>query len=139
MSACTCMCVCVYLQVLLCMKISTELFACFFQVVRSSLVTYVCVVVQMFKGKENHLELIQELRTVHALQREEQELQKADKELLITLKKQRDQNSHKVKHRHIHIQNFTNITHFRVSLGLLAPLPDLSRGSVSGKSGRCRA
>ncbi|XP_040004302.1 cilia- and flagella-associated protein 91 isoform X2 [Xiphias gladius] len=50
---------------------------------------------EMFKGKENHLELIQELRTVHALQREEQELQKADKELLITLKKQRDQNSHK--------------------------------------------
>ncbi|XP_040912924.1 cilia- and flagella-associated protein 91 [Toxotes jaculatrix] len=50
---------------------------------------------EMFKGKENHLELIQELRTVHALQKEEQDLQKADKELVITLKKQRDKHRHK--------------------------------------------
>ncbi|XP_029386659.1 cilia- and flagella-associated protein 91 [Echeneis naucrates] len=50
---------------------------------------------EMFKGKENHLELIQELRTVHALQKEEEDLQKADKEHTITLKKQRD------KHRHM--------------------------------------
>uniref|UniRef100_A0A8C7FLI2 Cilia- and flagella-associated protein 91 n=1 Tax=Oncorhynchus kisutch TaxID=8019 RepID=A0A8C7FLI2_ONCKI len=33
---------------------------------------------QMFEGKEKRLELIQELRTTHALQREEQELQRAD-------------------------------------------------------------
>ncbi|CAJ1079554.1 cilia- and flagella-associated protein 91 [Xyrichtys novacula] len=46
---------------------------------------------QMFSGKENHLNLIQELRTVHALQAEEQRLQKADKEMLLTQKKQRDQ------------------------------------------------
>uniref|UniRef100_A0A671W4K8 Cilia- and flagella-associated protein 91 n=1 Tax=Sparus aurata TaxID=8175 RepID=A0A671W4K8_SPAAU len=50
---------------------------------------------EMFKGKENHQELIQELRTVHALQREEQELHRADKELVITLKKQRDEQRHK--------------------------------------------
>ncbi|KAM8749428.1 cilia- and flagella-associated protein 91 isoform 1-T1 [Acanthopagrus schlegelii] len=50
---------------------------------------------EMFKGKENHQELIQELRTVHALQREEQELQRADKELVITLKKQREEHRHK--------------------------------------------
>ncbi|XP_031725295.1 cilia- and flagella-associated protein 91 [Anarrhichthys ocellatus] len=49
---------------------------------------------KMFKGKENHLELFRELRTVHALQGEEQELQKADKGLVMTLKDQRD------KHRH---------------------------------------
>ncbi|KAF3843154.1 hypothetical protein F7725_002003 [Dissostichus mawsoni] len=49
---------------------------------------------EMFEGKENHLDLIYELRTVHALQREEQELQKADKGLVMSLKKQRD------KHRH---------------------------------------
>ncbi|KAK9537745.1 hypothetical protein VZT92_005331 [Zoarces viviparus] len=49
---------------------------------------------KMFKGMENHLELLRELRTVHALQWEEQELQKADKELVMTLKEQRD------KHRH---------------------------------------
>lgn len=52
----------------------------------------------MFMGKENHLALIQELRTVNALQREEQELQKADKELVMTLKIQRDKHRHKVKH-----------------------------------------
>ncbi|XP_022596614.1 cilia- and flagella-associated protein 91 isoform X2 [Seriola dumerili] len=50
---------------------------------------------EMFKGKENYLELIHELRTVHALQREEQELQKAEKGLVITLKKQRDKHRHK--------------------------------------------
>ncbi|XP_044072732.1 cilia- and flagella-associated protein 91 [Siniperca chuatsi] len=50
---------------------------------------------EMFKGKENHLELIQELRTVNALQREEQELQKADKGLVMTLKKQREKHRHK--------------------------------------------
>ncbi|XP_029314996.1 cilia- and flagella-associated protein 91 isoform X2 [Cottoperca gobio] len=50
---------------------------------------------EMFKGKENQLELIHELRTVHALQREEQELQKADKGLVMSLKKQRDKHRHK--------------------------------------------
>ncbi|KAG8000601.1 Cilia-and flagella-associated protein 91 [Nibea albiflora] len=45
---------------------------------------------EKFKGKEDHQELLYELRTVHALQREEQELQKADKHLVMTLKKQRD-------------------------------------------------
>ncbi|XP_042351125.1 cilia- and flagella-associated protein 91 [Plectropomus leopardus] len=50
---------------------------------------------EMFKGKENNLELIQELRTVHALQSEEQELQKSDKELVMSLKKQRDKCRHK--------------------------------------------
>ncbi|KAM7380373.1 hypothetical protein PAMP_003675 [Pampus punctatissimus] len=50
---------------------------------------------EMFNSKENHLELIQELRTVHALQKEEQELQKANKELVMTLKKQRDKHRHK--------------------------------------------
>lgn len=69
-----------------------------YQVFGASLLISNCVVTQMFKGKENHQELIQELRTVHALQREEQELQRADKELVITLKKQRDEHQHKVKH-----------------------------------------
>ncbi|XP_026151507.1 cilia- and flagella-associated protein 91 [Mastacembelus armatus] len=50
---------------------------------------------KMFKNKENYLELIQELRTVHALQKEEQELKKADKVLVTTLKQQRDKNIHK--------------------------------------------
>lgn len=68
------------------------------QVFGASLLISICVVAQMFKGKENHQELIQELRTVHALQREEQELHRADKELVITLKKQRDEQRHKVKH-----------------------------------------
>ncbi|XP_062265145.1 cilia- and flagella-associated protein 91 [Platichthys flesus] len=45
---------------------------------------------EMFKGKENHTDLIQELRTVHALQRQEQELQQVDRELMIALKTERD-------------------------------------------------
>lgn len=69
-----------------------------FQVIKVSLFISICVVSQMFKGKENHLDLIQELRTVNALQREEQELQKADKELIKTLTDQRDKSRHKVKH-----------------------------------------
>lgn len=52
----------------------------------------------MFKGKEKHQDLIQELRTVHALNREEQELQKADKEHVMMLNKQRDKRRLEVKH-----------------------------------------
>lgn len=52
----------------------------------------------MLQGKENHMELIQELRTVHALQTEEQELKEADKELVLSLKEQRDNARHKVRH-----------------------------------------
>ncbi|KAM3608193.1 uncharacterized protein V6R79_020656 [Siganus canaliculatus] len=49
---------------------------------------------QMMKGKRDHLDLIQELRTVHALQREEQELQKSNKEFVIALKEQRERQRH---------------------------------------------
>lgn len=72
---------------MLCLKLFGDLFS-----------FSVCVVIQVFNGKENYLELIRELRTVHALQREEQELQKANKGLIMTLKKQRDEHRHKVKH-----------------------------------------
>uniref|UniRef100_A0A8C9RFB5 Cilia- and flagella-associated protein 91 n=1 Tax=Scleropages formosus TaxID=113540 RepID=A0A8C9RFB5_SCLFO len=44
----------------------------------------------MFEGKEKRLELIQELRTTHALQHEEQEQQRADRQLTLTLQKQRE-------------------------------------------------
>ncbi|TNN59291.1 Protein MAATS1 [Liparis tanakae] len=46
---------------------------------------------KMFKGKENHLELIRELRTVHALQGAEQKLRDDDKELVVRLQKQMDE------------------------------------------------
>lgn len=52
----------------------------------------------MIKGIVNHMELIQEIRTVNALQKEEQELQEADKELVLSLKEQRDKARHKVRH-----------------------------------------
>ncbi|KAK3543485.1 hypothetical protein QTP70_023212 [Hemibagrus guttatus] len=45
---------------------------------------------QMLKGVEKHLELIQELRTTHTLQREEQELQRADKQVTQALQRQRE-------------------------------------------------
>uniref|UniRef100_A0A673XN22 Cilia- and flagella-associated protein 91 n=1 Tax=Salmo trutta TaxID=8032 RepID=A0A673XN22_SALTR len=50
---------------------------------------------QMFEGKEKRLELIQELRTTHALQREVQELQRADTQLTLALQRQREQHTHK--------------------------------------------
>lgn len=53
----------------------------------------------MLKGKENNLELIQELRTVHALQGEEQQRLNADKGLVMNLKIQMDKHRHKVKNR----------------------------------------
>lgn len=108
-----------------------------FQVLISSLFTSACVV-QMFKGKENYQELIQELRTVHALQSEEQELQKADKDLIMTLKKQRDEHTHKVKHRGIHTQ-YKLHKHQTISSRLLSILPGLSSRSISGRSGWFRA
>ncbi|MCJ8732841.1 hypothetical protein PDJAM_G00215890 [Pangasius djambal] len=43
---------------------------------------------QMLEGVEKQLELIQELRTTHSLQREEQELQRADKQVTLALQKQ---------------------------------------------------
>ncbi|XP_014858713.1 PREDICTED: protein MAATS1 isoform X2 [Poecilia mexicana] len=46
---------------------------------------------EIFKGKENQLELIRELRKVHALQAREQNLQKAEKDRILALKKLRDQ------------------------------------------------
>ncbi|CAG5865697.1 unnamed protein product [Menidia menidia] len=49
---------------------------------------------QMFKGKENQPELIQELRTIYALQSKEQEQQRAEKGAIIALKKQRDHQRH---------------------------------------------
>ncbi|KAG5282981.1 hypothetical protein AALO_G00036940 [Alosa alosa] len=51
---------------------------------------------QMFEGKERRLELIQDLRTTHALQREEQELLKEEKHLMATLQTQRELHCNKV-------------------------------------------
>ncbi|XP_072300613.1 cilia- and flagella-associated protein 91 [Eucyclogobius newberryi] len=45
---------------------------------------------ELIKGKENHLDLIRELRTVHALQSDEQALQKAQKDRILNLKRERD-------------------------------------------------
>lgn len=50
----------------------------------------------MFEGKVKHLELIQELRSTHALQREEQELKQADKEATLTMQSLREMHQHKV-------------------------------------------
>uniref|UniRef100_A0A672GTV3 Cilia- and flagella-associated protein 91 n=1 Tax=Salarias fasciatus TaxID=181472 RepID=A0A672GTV3_SALFA len=51
---------------------------------------------KMFKGKENHMDLIREQRSVHALQEEEQKLQRAEEELVLTLKKQSDKRSREI-------------------------------------------
>ncbi|XP_016306325.1 protein MAATS1 [Sinocyclocheilus anshuiensis] len=51
---------------------------------------------QMFEGKEKRLELIQELRTTHALQKEEQDKKEAEKQVTLALQRQRDIQSEKV-------------------------------------------
>lgn len=52
---------------------------------------------QMFEGKEKRLELIQELRTTHALQEDGQLLKKAEKQVTLALQRQRDLHEHKVR------------------------------------------
>ncbi|CAN9500152.1 unnamed protein product [Ophioblennius macclurei] len=51
---------------------------------------------KMFKGKENHMDLIREQRTVHSLLEDDQMLRKAEKELLLTQKIQNDQQRDKM-------------------------------------------
>uniref|UniRef100_A0A4W4GR76 Cilia- and flagella-associated protein 91 n=1 Tax=Electrophorus electricus TaxID=8005 RepID=A0A4W4GR76_ELEEL len=51
---------------------------------------------QMLEGRAKRLELIQELRTTHALQREEQELQRADKQVTLALQRERELHSTKI-------------------------------------------
>uniref|UniRef100_A0A3P8RKQ3 Cilia- and flagella-associated protein 91 n=1 Tax=Amphiprion percula TaxID=161767 RepID=A0A3P8RKQ3_AMPPE len=53
---------------------------------------------EMFKGKEKHLDLIQELQSVHALQEDGQKQHKADEDLIMNLKKQKDNQRHKVEY-----------------------------------------
>nr|XP_056704341.1 cilia- and flagella-associated protein 91 [Euleptes europaea] len=50
----------------------------------------------MFEGKEKRLELIQELRTTHALQEDKQLLKKAEKQVTLALQRQRDLHEHKL-------------------------------------------
>ncbi|XP_066562990.1 cilia- and flagella-associated protein 91 isoform X2 [Amia ocellicauda] len=50
----------------------------------------------MFEGKEKRLELIQELRTTHALQKEGQLLKKTEKQVTLALQRQRDLQNHQV-------------------------------------------
>lgn len=52
---------------------------------------------QMFEGKEKRLELIQELRTTHALQREEQEKKEVEKQVTLALQRERDNQSNRVR------------------------------------------
>ncbi|KAM6223960.1 cilia- and flagella-associated protein 91 [Rhynchocyon petersi] len=50
----------------------------------------------MFEGKEKRLELIQELRTSHALQEDDKLLKKAEKQVTLALQRQRNLHEHKV-------------------------------------------
>lgn len=51
----------------------------------------------MFEEKEKRLELIQELRTTHALQKEEQDKKEAEKQVTLALQRQRDIQSDRVR------------------------------------------
>lgn len=51
---------------------------------------------KIFEGKEKRLELIQELRSTHALQYAEQQIKKAEKEQVLELQRERRLEQHKV-------------------------------------------
>ncbi len=51
----------------------------------------------MFEEKEKRLELIQELRTTHALQKEEQDKKEVEKQVTLALQRQRDIQSERVR------------------------------------------
>lgn len=50
----------------------------------------------MFEGKEKRLELIQELRTTHALQEDDRLVKKAEKQVTLALQRQRNLHDHKM-------------------------------------------
>nr|KAF6382504.1 hypothetical protein mPipKuh1_008866 [Pipistrellus kuhlii] len=50
----------------------------------------------MFEGKEKRLELIQELRTTHALQEDDRLVRKMEKQVTLALQRQRNLHEHKV-------------------------------------------
>uniref|UniRef100_A0A8C2BFX2 Cilia- and flagella-associated protein 91 n=1 Tax=Cyprinus carpio TaxID=7962 RepID=A0A8C2BFX2_CYPCA len=61
---------------------------------------------QVFEGKEKRLELIQELRTTHALQKEEQNKKEAEKQVTLALQRQRDTQSETVRHNVSQIESY---------------------------------
>uniref|UniRef100_A0A8C4RW26 Cilia- and flagella-associated protein 91 n=1 Tax=Erpetoichthys calabaricus TaxID=27687 RepID=A0A8C4RW26_ERPCA len=70
----------------------------------------------MFEGKEKRIELIQELRTTHALQEDRQLIKKTEKQVILALQRQRELHEHKVSTAEGHRAN--------VEGGLLADLFD---------------
>lgn len=78
------------------------------------------------------MELIQELRTVHALQTEEQELKEADKELVLSLKEQRANTRHKVRHTRTQNSALNSV----ITLSLL--WTDFASRGISGWGNGCR-
>ncbi|XP_009703390.1 PREDICTED: protein MAATS1 [Cariama cristata] len=57
----------------------------------------------MFEGKEKRLELIQELRTTHALQEDQQLLLKAEEQMTLSLQQQHDFQMHKLSSMENHL------------------------------------
>lgn len=55
-----------------------------------------CVAGQMLEGTEKRQELILDLRTTHALQRQEQEMHTADKQVTLALQRQRELHNNRV-------------------------------------------
>lgn len=92
---------------------------------------------KIFKGKEKHRDLIRELRSVHALKMEEQELKKADKGNVTMLKQQRDKQRLKVKRADSTAQ--TKVEQLQTNfIPLFSVFSDFSTGGVSSRSGRRR-
>ncbi len=57
----------------------------------------------MFEGKEKRKDLIQELRSTHALQDAEQQVKRQEKQATLALQRQRRLYEHKVSLSYIHV------------------------------------
>lgn len=94
----------------------------------------------MFKAKENHLNLIQEVRTENALQKAEQQLLRDDIQLVKTLTEQRDSARHEVEQKRRHsCWNPSELLRRLISTFSLFPHAGLATGGDSGGGGERRA
>lgn len=67
-----------------------------------------CLPFQMFEGKEKRLELIQELRSTHALQQAGQLEKRNERQSVLSLQRQRRLDTNKVPFTYNHFQRTTN-------------------------------
>lgn len=93
----------------------------------------------MFKAKDNHLNLIQEVRMENALQKAEQQLLRDDIQLVKTLTEQQDSARHEVEQTQAFVLEPFRTLHRLISTFSFFPHAGLATGGDSGGGGERRA